>query len=582
MIISTNHQKVAEQRQRYALRKYTVGVVSVLVGALLLGGTAKQTHAATVETTATSVQVDQQQVEQQTTTPSSSTPAVSAQSTTPANKQQAKQAQFNVDDWGYSSSSDGITLTNYRGQGTDYYLPNAAAFRRAGKVGTDQQVFITPYLMRDLVRGTNGNGPATSIMIEHPTTSADQLVATDSLWMDAFAHSQRLQRVDLAGLNVSRIRYMDFLFANDPALKTVDGLENWDVSSLRYAYSLFLNDTNLVGSSTGELDLSRWRTDNLFDCDRMFYRSGVRRVNISNWHLDHGHGYTYEMFAQLVHPATIIMNNFTGGDELRARDFAGDQPLVVISNMDNLLEMNQQSDGHGGQGHPANLVTFVKTSDQQPLGQQQQPFVYRDEQALHDRLTEIPQYDNVASVIPDQLTQVVNDQDATWINGNSYSGVYGKLAGTYAVANQQSGRIIYVDPDGQQVATEPINGGQPVTIGETVAINPVAPAGWELVDNYPQWYTATASGDQDVIVTVKRIVTEPEEPGTKPEKPGINPGTPGNGQVTGTVNNRPATTASQPKAKLPQTGNGQETLVTASGLAVLSLLGLAGLKKKHD
>lgn len=98
----------------------------------------------------------------------------------------------------------------------------------------------------------------------------------------------------------------------------------------------------------------------------------------------------------------------------------------------------------------------------------------------------------------------------------------------------------------------------------------------------PQWYTATASGDQDVIVTVKRIVTEPEEPGTKPEKPGINPGTPGNGQVTGTVNNRPATTASQPKAKLPQTGNGQETLVTASGLAVLSLLGLAGLKKKHD
>lgn len=55
MIISTNHQKVAEQRQRYALRKYTIGVVSVLVGALLLSGTAKQAHAATVETTATSV-----------------------------------------------------------------------------------------------------------------------------------------------------------------------------------------------------------------------------------------------------------------------------------------------------------------------------------------------------------------------------------------------------------------------------------------------------------------------------------------------------------------------------------------------
>lgn len=200
-------------------------------------------------------------------------------------------------------------------------------------------------------------------MIEHPTTVSDQLVATDSSWMDTFADSRQLQRVDLAGLNVSQVRYMSYLFAYDPVLETVDGLENWDVTNLRYAYNFFANDTNLIGSSKGELNLSRWRTENLFDCDRMFFRSGVRRVNVSNWHLDNGHGFTYEMFAQLVHPATIIMNNFNAGNELRARDFAGDQPLVVISNMDHLLSLNQQDDGH-----PANTVTFVRTSDHQQLG----------------------------------------------------------------------------------------------------------------------------------------------------------------------------------------------------------------------
>lgn len=590
--MGNNQQRMVEQRQRYALRKYTVGVVSVLVGALLLGGTAGQAHAATVDQTATNVPAAQpttspQSAAQQTTAPVSTPATTNEQPATPANQQQGARAQFNVADWGYTSSSEGITLNSYHGQGTDYYLPNAASFRRAGKIGADQRVLITPYFIRDLVRGNGGNGPATSIMIEHPTTVSDQLVATDSPWMDTFADSRQLQRVDLAGLNVSQVRYMSYLFAYDPVLETVDGLENWDVTNLRYAYNFFAHDTNLIGSSKGELDLSRWQTENLFDCDRMFFRSGIRRVNVSNWHLDNGHGFTYEMFAQLVHPATIIMNNFNAGNELRARDFAGVQPLVVISNMDHLLTLNQQDNGQGGQGHPANTVTFVRTSDHQQLGRQQQPFVYRNEQALNDRLAAIPQYANVASAIPDQLTQVVHDQDASWVNGNSYSGVYGKLAGTYAVANQQYGRIVYVDAAGQEVASEPVNGGQPVTIGETVAINPVAPAGWELVGDYPQEYTAMASGDQDVLVTVQKIVTEPEEPAEKPSTPVVKPEAPGNGQVTGTVTNQPATSQPAPAdaqqtAQLPQTGNDHGTLAAASGLAVLSLLGLAGLKKKHE
>ncbi len=293
--MGNNQEKMVEQRQRYALCKYTVGVVSFFVGALLLGGTAGQAHADTADQTENNVPVSQpttspQPAAHQTTTPASTPATTSEQPVTPANQQQAERVQFNVADWGYTSSSEGITLNSYRGQGTDYYLPNAASFRRAGKIRDDQRVFITPYFIRDLVRDNGGNGPATSIMIEHTTTVSDQLVATDSPWMDTFADSRQLQRVDLAGLNVSQVRYMSYLFAYDPVLKTVDGLENWDVTNLRYAYNFFANDTNLIGSSKGELDLSRWQTENLFDCDRMFFRSGVRRVNVSNWHLDNGHG----------------------------------------------------------------------------------------------------------------------------------------------------------------------------------------------------------------------------------------------------------------------------------------------------
>lgn len=94
---------MVEQRQRYALRKYTVGVVSVLVGALLLGGTAGQAHAATVDQRATNVPVSepttsQQPAAQHTTAPASTPVTTSEQPAIPANQQQGERAQFNVAD----------------------------------------------------------------------------------------------------------------------------------------------------------------------------------------------------------------------------------------------------------------------------------------------------------------------------------------------------------------------------------------------------------------------------------------------------------------------------------------------------
>ena len=57
--MGNNQQKMVEQRQRYALCKYTVGVVSFFVGALLLGGTAGQAHADTADQTENNVPVSQ-------------------------------------------------------------------------------------------------------------------------------------------------------------------------------------------------------------------------------------------------------------------------------------------------------------------------------------------------------------------------------------------------------------------------------------------------------------------------------------------------------------------------------------------
>lgn len=206
-------RKMTEQRQRFALRKYSVGVASVLIGLTLLGGVTAHTEVtqptaeeqstdkltANKDTQQDSSAVTKDEVKQSSeTTPGeqnnsqkktigteqvsdhqqsaapatqAKTPAQSSTTTTPlmtlaetpaaAASTNNNQSQFNVNEWQYSTANDGITLTGYTG-GLDVYIPNAKSFRDAGKLNPGQKVFLTHTFLQNLINTKK----VTSITIE--------------------------------------------------------------------------------------------------------------------------------------------------------------------------------------------------------------------------------------------------------------------------------------------------------------------------------------------------------------------------------------------------------------------------------
>ena len=97
-------------------------------------------------------------------------------------------------------------------------------------------------------------------------------------------------------------------------------------------------------------------------------------------------------------------------------------------------------------------------------------------------------------------------------------------------ANEQTGQITYVDEKGNQISSTPLTG----KTDENIAINPVAPAGWELVpgQKYPATVTATADGIPGVTLTVRHhminvVPGDVPTPGNK--KPGNSDKKPGDG-----------------------------------------------------
>lgn len=82
------------------------------------------------------------------------------------------------------------------------------------------------------------------------------------------------------------------------------------------------------------------------------------------------------------------------------------------------------------------------------------------------------------------------------------------------IANEQSGKISYQDAAGKEIGTTSLSG----KTGETIAITPEIPAGWQLVPDQeiPKTVTATAEGIPTVIVKVehKTVVVTPATPAT--------------------------------------------------------------------
>lgn len=193
---------------------------------------------------------------------------------------------YNADDWNYTDNSDGsgITLTGYKGAATtDYYIPNAATFRDAGKINDNQGVSITYELMHNLYNGKDYNladNPgigykleATSIHVQRAAKKADMVKAVGGFvknglhncwdWVfspdlpesvdrnseDTYKDGQNsnwaLESVDLAGLDTSTVDRMAGMFAANASLETISGLDTWDTSKVATTGHMFAWDISL-------------------------------------------------------------------------------------------------------------------------------------------------------------------------------------------------------------------------------------------------------------------------------------------------------------------------------------------------
>lgn len=113
--------------------------------------------------------------------------------------------------------------------------------------------------------------------------------------------------------------------------------------------------------------------------------------------------------------------------------------------------------------------------------------------------------------------RIVPEMDVTAASGDS-------IVEINYIPNEQTGFIIYRDENGNEITRTALQG----KTGEAVAINPVLPAGWELVpgQSIPATVMTTPDGIPDVVILIKHqmITVKPGEKAPTGKVPG-NPST---------------------------------------------------------
>ncbi|WP_436233339.1 MBG domain-containing protein [Limosilactobacillus reuteri] len=113
--------------------------------------------------------------------------------------------------------------------------------------------------------------------------------------------------------------------------------------------------------------------------------------------------------------------------------------------------------------------------------------------------------------------RIVPEMDVTAASGDS-------IVEINYIPNEQTGFIIYRDENGDEITRTALQG----KTGEAVAINPVLPAGWELVpgQSIPATVMTTPDGIPDVVILIKHqmITVKPGEKAPTGKVPG-NPST---------------------------------------------------------
>lgn len=297
----------SQKKQRWALRKLSYGVASVLVGFTLFGFSqnvsadttglnatvsAEQISAvnngfqdqnqknnedtqSAVPSSDTTTPVSENKVTSPETSSNQSTtpaPAVETQSNTPAQNTEA--SQYNTADWNVDANNV-ITLKNQPAAGSTVYVPNSVDF--------GHEVVLTPAYVKQLT----GWG-VSNLFIDQRGNGTVKAQAGD--WSDAFAGSVASATpagpwitLDLKNLDTSDVTSMYRMFKNNPNLVTVGDISNWNVSNVTSLAEMFMQLPKFAGHN-GSMDLSKWDTHSVTDTSLMFtVGAPLESIDLHGW-----------------------------------------------------------------------------------------------------------------------------------------------------------------------------------------------------------------------------------------------------------------------------------------------------------
>lgn len=137
--------------------------------------------------------------------------------------------------------------------------------------------------------------------------------AIDSSNIKDMSHMFRDSRVDtlFLDLDTRSVEKMESMFVSSK-IKTIEGMENWDTSSLKVISTMFFD------SELTEVNISNWNTSKLEKIDRAFAITKMNEIDLSGWNtsnVDFMHAVFYKAQAEVI--------NVTGWNTWRVTNMFG-------------------------------------------------------------------------------------------------------------------------------------------------------------------------------------------------------------------------------------------------------------------
>ena len=289
---------------RYSMRKFNVGMASVLLGVTIFG----------INFTNHSVKAATNNLQQTVTgtgtgtgTGTDGNPAGTVDGNS-IDTQPAKENQVATEDtinWAAikykrlndnNTNSRGVEITGWditKG-GYDVVLPNTADFVKRGTITEKQAAYVSGDDLHNIFltlasKTNNPDGKDFTITISH---NKDSKLSDSRLHVKPIYNYQNIgykgHLTSAFGTYSEHNRGTDTNYQNN---LTKADLANLDVSNVYDMSNMFWNAAKLK-----EVDLTGWQTNSVHDFDSMFFGSGIENLNLSTWNVSNVTDFSY-MFA---------------------------------------------------------------------------------------------------------------------------------------------------------------------------------------------------------------------------------------------------------------------------------------------